>query len=154
MSSGIIPAIRYDDARRAVGWLQEAFGFKAGLVVDGEDGQVVHAQLRHGAGMVMVSSPGDGPYDELFSDRAGPSMLIGERPVHIEDVQLKVVVVYDDGSSETRAVEIQTETGEIQPIEQRQSSLGPQMFGEQFNATEMQADEGLDGLSALLKKRA
>ena len=74
MSSGIIPAIRYDDARRAVDWLQEAFGFTAGLVVDGEGGQVVHAQLRHGSGMVMVSSPGDGPYDELFDRRGGPSM--------------------------------------------------------------------------------
>ncbi len=74
MKSGIIPAIRYDDARRAVEWLQEAFGFEAGLVVDGDDGQVVHAQLRHGTGMVMVSSPGDGPYDQLFADRAGPSM--------------------------------------------------------------------------------
>jgi uncharacterized glyoxalase superfamily protein PhnB len=74
MSSGIIPAVRYDDARRAVEWLSEAFGFEVGLVVDGEDGRVVHAQLRHGAGMVMVSSPGDGPYDELFEDRAGPSM--------------------------------------------------------------------------------
>lgn len=58
MGSTVMPSLRYGDAKRAVRWLQDAFGFEAGLVVEGDDGRIVHAQLRHGDGMVMVSSAG------------------------------------------------------------------------------------------------
>ena len=74
MGSTVMPALRYSDAKRAVRWLQDAFGFEAGLVVDGDDGRIVHAQLRHGDGMVMVSSAGDGPYDELVAAGGVPSV--------------------------------------------------------------------------------
>ncbi|MGI9608625.1 MAG: VOC family protein [Acidimicrobiales bacterium] len=73
MASTIIPAIRYSDARQAVDWLQAAFAFEAQMVIDGDDGQVVHAQLTHGAGLVMVSSPGEGSYDDLFDRGAAGS---------------------------------------------------------------------------------
>ncbi|MBO6573820.1 MAG: VOC family protein [Rhodothermales bacterium] len=52
----VIPTLRYNDAATAVEWLCEAFGFEKHLVVPGEDGTVIHAQLTFGRGMVMLGS--------------------------------------------------------------------------------------------------
>jgi len=52
----VIPCLQYDDAKAAIDWLVNAFGFTAHLVVDGEGGRIEHAQLTHGTGMVMLSS--------------------------------------------------------------------------------------------------
>ena len=50
------PAFRYDDARAAIAWLGEAFGFVAQEVYDGPDGTVAHAQLTFNGGMIMLGS--------------------------------------------------------------------------------------------------
>lgn len=54
------PTLRYRDALAAIAWLGEAFGFERQLVVPGEDGRVVHAELRLGDGIVMLGSVSDG----------------------------------------------------------------------------------------------
>ena len=41
----LIPSLCYMDAPAAIEWLSKAFGFRAKLVVPGEKGAVVHAQL-------------------------------------------------------------------------------------------------------------
>ena len=56
MSSRVIPTIQYEDAPRALGWLEKAFGFQRHLVVEGEGGRIDHAQMTFGSGMIMVSS--------------------------------------------------------------------------------------------------
>lgn len=61
----VIPALRYQDAAAAVEWLCDAFGFERHLVVPGEGGTVVHAQLVFGNGMVMLGSAGEGEFDAL-----------------------------------------------------------------------------------------
>jgi uncharacterized glyoxalase superfamily protein PhnB len=53
------PFLRYADARAAVDWLCEAFGFERQGVFDGPDGGVAHAELRLGAGVVMLGSSKD-----------------------------------------------------------------------------------------------
>jgi uncharacterized glyoxalase superfamily protein PhnB len=59
----VIPSLRYRDARRAIEFLQEAFGFKAAMVVDGEDGTVAHAELTYGSdGMVMLGTDREDDY--------------------------------------------------------------------------------------------
>lgn len=53
--STIIPCLRYRDALAAIDWLCRAFGFeKQAVYADG--GVVHHAQLVHGAGMIMLGS--------------------------------------------------------------------------------------------------
>lgn len=53
--STIIPCLRYRDALAAIDWLCRAFGFQKQAVY--ADGAVVHhAQLVHGAGMIMLGS--------------------------------------------------------------------------------------------------
>ncbi len=52
----VIPCLRYRDARAAIAWLGEIFGFERHLVVPGEAGTIAHAQLSLGNGMVMLGS--------------------------------------------------------------------------------------------------
>jgi uncharacterized glyoxalase superfamily protein PhnB len=52
----IFPALRYDDGPAAIDWLEKAFGFERGLVVSEEDGAIAHAELRLGAGHIMMGS--------------------------------------------------------------------------------------------------
>jgi uncharacterized glyoxalase superfamily protein PhnB len=54
--STVIPCLRYRDAKRMVGWLCDAFGFRPQAVYeDGHEG-IAHAQLTHGTGMIMLGS--------------------------------------------------------------------------------------------------
>jgi uncharacterized glyoxalase superfamily protein PhnB len=52
----IHPSLYYDDAPAAIEWLCRAFGFAKRMIVPGEDGQVIHAELTLGTGVVMVGS--------------------------------------------------------------------------------------------------
>lgn len=54
----IFPALKFKDAPQAIDWLGRAFGFERQFVVPGDDGGIAHAQLRHGAGMIMMGSAG------------------------------------------------------------------------------------------------
>lgn len=56
MTSTIIPCLRYRDAPRMIDWLCGAFGFEKHMIVEGEDGTIVHSQLTFGTGMIMVGS--------------------------------------------------------------------------------------------------
>ena len=62
-----IPSLRYRDAQSAVEWLCEVLGFKEQLVVPDADGNILHAELTLGNGMVMLGSGGghDGKFAEL-----------------------------------------------------------------------------------------
>jgi uncharacterized glyoxalase superfamily protein PhnB len=54
----VIPFLGYEDLPAAIDWLAKAFGFEAIGVHKGEDGKVVHAEMRFGDGMVMLGQPG------------------------------------------------------------------------------------------------
>ena len=51
-----IPCLAYRDARRAISWLCDNFGFVKHAVYDGDDGSVMHAELSFGNGMIMLGS--------------------------------------------------------------------------------------------------
>ena len=50
--------IFYQDARAAIAWLGEAFGFGPRVVVDGPDGGVAHSELVAGEAMIQVAQAG------------------------------------------------------------------------------------------------
>ena len=54
----ISSAIFYEDARAAIDFLRDAFGFEVQLLVEGENGRVEHSELVYGDGLVMVASTG------------------------------------------------------------------------------------------------
>ncbi|MEA2363780.1 MAG: hypothetical protein QOD71_2925 [Thermoleophilaceae bacterium] len=56
----IYPVLKYEDAHSAIEFLERAFGFQRHAVHEGESGGVVHAELRFGDQVVMVSSAGLG----------------------------------------------------------------------------------------------
>jgi uncharacterized glyoxalase superfamily protein PhnB len=51
-----IPSIVYRDTRAALEWLQRAFGFEASEVLTDSRGNIVHAEMSHGDGVIMVGS--------------------------------------------------------------------------------------------------
>ena len=69
----IIPALRYHDARAAIAWLCEAFGFSEHLVVPDESGGIAHAQLTFGNGMLMLGSARDDEFGNMVKPPADPA---------------------------------------------------------------------------------
>jgi uncharacterized glyoxalase superfamily protein PhnB len=60
------PSLRYADARAAIRFLVEAFGFKETAVYDDDEGGVAHAELRWpGGGGIML---GSGRPDSVIAD--------------------------------------------------------------------------------------
>jgi uncharacterized glyoxalase superfamily protein PhnB len=51
----ISSALYYQDARAAIAWLCQAFGFEVHLLIDGPNGTVAHSELTYGGGLIMVS---------------------------------------------------------------------------------------------------
>jgi uncharacterized glyoxalase superfamily protein PhnB len=63
----MIPCLGYRDARKAIDWLGQAFGFEPRAVYDGPDGTVAHAELTFGSGMIMMGSMAtEGPFAKLL----------------------------------------------------------------------------------------
>lgn len=55
--STVIPCLRYREALAAIEWLCTVFGFEKQAVYAGErEGEVAHAQLTLGRGMIMIGS--------------------------------------------------------------------------------------------------
>ena len=54
----ISSSLFYDDAKAAIDWLCRAFGFEPRLIVEGDDGAIVHSELVFGDGVVMIGSTG------------------------------------------------------------------------------------------------
>lgn len=52
--SRIFPGVHYRDARSAIRFLIDAFGFEKTLEVPGPDDTVMHAELRFGGGVLMT----------------------------------------------------------------------------------------------------
>ncbi len=51
-----IPSIIYKDNRAALKWLEKAFGFEASEVLTAANGDIVHAEMSHDEGVVMIGS--------------------------------------------------------------------------------------------------
>jgi uncharacterized glyoxalase superfamily protein PhnB len=55
-----VPSVFYKDPRAALDWLEQAFGFRRVMVITDEQGQIVHAEMRLGAGLVYVGGEWSG----------------------------------------------------------------------------------------------
>jgi uncharacterized glyoxalase superfamily protein PhnB len=51
-----IPSVVYKDNRAALKWLQKAFGFEPSEVLTDAKDNIVHAEMSHDDGVVMISS--------------------------------------------------------------------------------------------------
>jgi uncharacterized glyoxalase superfamily protein PhnB len=69
----IYPCLGYRDAKAAIAWLSDAFGFEVRAVHPGEDRAVAHAELSLGPGIIMVGSASEAmpPVDTAAFDADG-----------------------------------------------------------------------------------
>ena len=71
----IYPALRYHDARAAIDWLGEAFGFTEKQVHEGDGGTIAHAELSvPGGGVLMLGSEPEGG-DPRWGTHAGQGWI-------------------------------------------------------------------------------
>jgi uncharacterized glyoxalase superfamily protein PhnB len=81
--AGVIPGLRYRNAPAAIEFLCNAFGFERHLVVPGENGTIVHAQLSFGNGMIMLGSASNkGDYGRWIQPPSGPGR-VGTHGVYV-----------------------------------------------------------------------
>ena len=83
------PFVRYRDARAAIAWLGEAFGFEPREVTEGDDGTVFHAELAYGAGALMLGSARETDWGlrtprELGGVTAGTYVVVEDVDAHYE----------------------------------------------------------------------
>ncbi len=74
----MIPALSYQDPRAAVAWLGKAFGFEIEFIIEDENGNPLHSEMRFGDGLVMIGS-------EWNADTKSPISIGGKctQTVHI-----------------------------------------------------------------------
>jgi len=65
--ASVIPSFRYKNAPAAIDWLCDVLGFERHAVYAGDGGTIMHAQLVHAGGMIMLGSLGDTEYGKLVA---------------------------------------------------------------------------------------
>src|SRR5688500_8721008 len=60
-------ALVYKEPKAALSFLEKAFGFELFMLLEDEQGNVAHSEMRYGAGVVMVGSE----WSESHSSPAG-----------------------------------------------------------------------------------
>jgi uncharacterized glyoxalase superfamily protein PhnB len=81
----ISASVYYDDARAAIDWLCQAFGFEIRLLVEGSSGALVHTEIVYGEGVVMVGDTKGRPF--FRSPRAAGGGNTQSLMVFVDDVE-------------------------------------------------------------------
>jgi uncharacterized glyoxalase superfamily protein PhnB len=81
----IFPILRYKDARAAIQWLCDAFGFTLLFSVPESGGIVRHAQLRLGTNRIMLGSLRDDEPD--FKSPLDVGLITQALSVYVADVE-------------------------------------------------------------------
>jgi uncharacterized glyoxalase superfamily protein PhnB len=71
MAPTLYPSLRYRDAKAAIAFLKDAFGFEEMVVYDDADGSVAHAELSYGPSVLMLGTD----RDDVHGSRAGQGWL-------------------------------------------------------------------------------
>jgi len=62
----LIPGLQYRDPAAAIEWLCHVFGFEAKAVAKSPEGEIMHAELSFGNGMVMLGPVNEGEFGRLL----------------------------------------------------------------------------------------
>lgn len=79
----VYPVLHYRNTRAAIDWLERAFGFRRMLIYP-EDGEVMHAELAFGTGVIMLGSQGEGPLADAVAN--APKSRYNAPYVYVEDI--------------------------------------------------------------------
>jgi uncharacterized glyoxalase superfamily protein PhnB len=81
----IFPSFKYSDAHAAIDWLERAFGFSRLAVHPGPAGTVAHAELRLGAGTIMLGSLGaPDPANPWAAEKRGVYVHVTDVDAHYQ----------------------------------------------------------------------
>ncbi len=92
-NSLIIPCLTYKDAKAAIEWLCNAFGFEKKMVVETDDGKIGHAELTCNGIMIMLGSSDSGsewsklirhPSDIAGFETQSPYIIVDDPDAHYE----------------------------------------------------------------------
>ena len=87
----IYPGLQYRDCQAAINWMTNVLGFTRHLVVTGKAGQIEHAELRFGNGLVMVSSTTEDGLDWLGEPPGPVSIsLVADGPATVDAIYSRV----------------------------------------------------------------
>ncbi|WP_457389574.1 VOC family protein [Roseateles sp. P5_E1] len=81
-------ALYCENAREAVAWYCQAFGFEVEIVVDAPDGSVMHSEIRYGEAIVMVA--------EGSAEREARFGVAGRSPKAVDGVNTQTLFLYVD----------------------------------------------------------
>lgn len=75
----LISAVCYRDPKAALKWLEEAFGFELALLIEDQEGNLGHSEMRFGDGAVMIGN-------EWTDEHRSPASIGGKmtQTVHIQ----------------------------------------------------------------------
>lgn len=75
----LMSAVCYQDPRAALAFLEAAFGFEISMLIEDDEGAVVHSEMRFGDAVVMIGS-------EWSADHKSPRSIGGKntQTVHIQ----------------------------------------------------------------------
>jgi uncharacterized glyoxalase superfamily protein PhnB len=77
----IIPALFYKDPLKALDWLEQTFGFKRVMVITDDAGNLGHAEMQVGDGLIMLGGE--------YTDEVKSPASISGRNTQTTNVQLK-----------------------------------------------------------------
>lgn len=79
----IIPSFRYDDARGAITFLKDAFGFEEHAVHAGDDGVIMHAELTlDGDAYIMLGQAREDDGDRVPAGPASVYVVLDDPDAH------------------------------------------------------------------------
>ena len=78
----IFPALRYQNAQAAMEFLNKAFGFTTTASYEGEGDAIAHAELKLGAGTVMLGSDAKNPANPWDAVRMGIYVQVDDIDAH------------------------------------------------------------------------
>src|SRR3954468_11324322 len=98
-------SVFYDDAKAAIAWLANAFGFEVRVKVEGADGDIAHSQLVLGEALVMVGSThGKEPWQKSYrSPQNIDGGITQALAFHIDDVDAHCARAVAAGAELVRA---------------------------------------------------
>jgi uncharacterized glyoxalase superfamily protein PhnB len=76
------PYFGYRDAALALQWLADAFGFEKTVEIHGPDGTILHAEMRFGAGAILLGTVDDEQSGQVPKDTSAAHGIY----VYVEDV--------------------------------------------------------------------
>ncbi len=72
LSNSVMPYLTYDDPNAALEWLKKAFGVEEIALTTGPQGEIVHAELKIGTGIILLTGANGNGVLPMGSPRSLP----------------------------------------------------------------------------------